>query len=105
MHARAQVQELCEAANAEVAADEAVVIANFLCNGNYAVSGGLQGIQARLESWSMQVCETRCMHASWHSACRSFSRGYEQAVECWTCRAGEGGNTPVRGRRHAEHAA
>ena len=41
----AQVQELCEAANAEVAADEAVVIANFLCNGNYAVSGGLSGIE------------------------------------------------------------
>lgn len=38
--------ELCEAANKEVAADQAVRIANYLCNGNYAVSGGLAGIEA-----------------------------------------------------------
>jgi malonyl CoA-acyl carrier protein transacylase len=42
---RMQVQELCEAANKEVAADEGVRIANFLCNGNYAVSGGLPGCE------------------------------------------------------------
>jgi malonyl CoA-acyl carrier protein transacylase len=42
----AQVAELCEAANKEVSADQAVKIANYLCNGNYAVSGGLQGCEA-----------------------------------------------------------
>eukprot|EP00887_Chlorella_sp_A99_P001453 scaffold8.g1453.t1 len=41
-----KVAELCEAANKEVAGDQAVRIANYLCNGNYAVSGGLEGIQA-----------------------------------------------------------
>jgi [acyl-carrier-protein] S-malonyltransferase len=38
--------ELCAAANAEVAPEQAVRIANFLCNGNYAVSGGLAGCEA-----------------------------------------------------------
>lgn len=41
-----QVAELCEAANKEVSADQAVRIANFLCNGNYAVSGGIEGCEA-----------------------------------------------------------
>ncbi|CAL8467128.1 g6664 [Coccomyxa elongata] len=41
-----KVEELCEAANKEVAAEDAVRIANFLCNGNYAVSGGLPGCEA-----------------------------------------------------------
>ncbi len=40
-----QVEELCEAANKEVAAEDGVRIANFLCNGNYAVSGGLPGCE------------------------------------------------------------
>lgn len=42
----AKVQELCDAVNAEVGADQSVKIANYLCNGNYAVSGGLEGIEA-----------------------------------------------------------
>ncbi|BDA40559.1 Malonyl-CoA-acyl carrier protein transacylase, mitochondrial [Coccomyxa sp. Obi] len=41
-----KVEELCEAANKEVAAEDGVRIANFLCNGNYAVSGGLPGCEA-----------------------------------------------------------
>ena len=41
-----QVAELCEAANKEVAADQRVQIANYLCNGNYAVSGGIAGCEA-----------------------------------------------------------
>ena len=41
----AQVQELCEAANKEVGPQEGVRIANFLCSGNYAVSGGLPGCE------------------------------------------------------------
>lgn len=40
-----QVNELCEAANKEVGAEEGVRIANFLCNGNYAVSGGVPGCE------------------------------------------------------------
>ncbi|KAL3139643.1 hypothetical protein ABBQ38_003959 [Trebouxia sp. C0009 RCD-2024] len=40
-----KVVELCEAANAKVGYDS-VRIANYLCNGNYAVSGGEDGCQA-----------------------------------------------------------
>lgn len=40
------MQELCEAANKEVGPQEGVRIANFLCSGNYAVSGGLPGCEA-----------------------------------------------------------
>ncbi|XP_010685892.2 uncharacterized protein LOC104900216 [Beta vulgaris subsp. vulgaris] len=41
-----KVQNLCDAANEEVAEEERVQIANFLCPGNYAVSGGVKGIEA-----------------------------------------------------------
>ena len=41
-----QVKELCEAANKEVGPSEGVQIANFLCNGNYAISGGVPGCEA-----------------------------------------------------------
>lgn len=40
-----KVSELCDAANEKVGYDS-VRIANFLCNGNYAVSGGDDGCQA-----------------------------------------------------------
>ncbi|GAA0164818.1 hypothetical protein LIER_20366 [Lithospermum erythrorhizon] len=41
-----KVQKLCDAANEEVDEADKVQIANFLCIGNYAVSGGLKGIEA-----------------------------------------------------------
>ncbi|KAM7256935.1 hypothetical protein ACFE04_012676 [Oxalis oulophora] len=41
-----KVQELCDAANQEVDEADKVQIANYLCIGNYAVSGGLKGIEA-----------------------------------------------------------
>lgn len=37
---------LCEMATKEVGADNGVRIANFLCNGNYAISGGIPGCEA-----------------------------------------------------------
>ena len=40
-----QVAELCKKANSEVEG-EGVRIANFLCNGNYAVSGSVAGCEA-----------------------------------------------------------
>lgn len=45
-HPWLQVAELCEAASAEVPAGQGVRIANYLCNGNYAVSGGVAGCEA-----------------------------------------------------------
>ncbi|KAH7550529.1 hypothetical protein JRO89_XS13G0210400 [Xanthoceras sorbifolium] len=41
-----KVQQLCDAANQEVDEDNKVQIANYLCTGNYAVSGGVKGIEA-----------------------------------------------------------
>lgn len=41
-----KVQKLCDAANEEVDEANKVQIANFLCPGNYAVSGGVKGIEA-----------------------------------------------------------
>ncbi|KAK8683662.1 hypothetical protein V6N13_039715 [Hibiscus sabdariffa] len=41
-----KVQQLCDAANQEVDVADKVQIANYLCPGNYAVSGGLKGIEA-----------------------------------------------------------
>ncbi|XP_015874650.2 uncharacterized protein LOC107411556 [Ziziphus jujuba] len=41
-----KVQQLCDAANHEVDNDNKVQIANYLCTGNYAVSGGLKGVEA-----------------------------------------------------------
>ena len=38
--------ELCEAASQEAPQGQGVRIANFLCNGNYAVSGGIAGCEA-----------------------------------------------------------
>ncbi|KAK2982746.1 hypothetical protein RJ640_025162 [Escallonia rubra] len=41
-----KVQLLCDAANEEVEEADKVQIANFLCPGNYAVSGGVKGVEA-----------------------------------------------------------
>lgn len=41
-----KVAELCEAATKEVGEENGVRIANYLCNGNYAVSGGIEGCEA-----------------------------------------------------------
>lgn len=38
-----QTAELCAAATKEVGKDKAVQIANYLCKGNYAVSGSVEG--------------------------------------------------------------
>jgi len=40
-----KVAELCEAATEEAGEGESVQIANFLCNGNYAVSGTVKAIE------------------------------------------------------------
>ncbi|KAM7522026.1 hypothetical protein LguiA_011928 [Lonicera macranthoides] len=41
-----KVQLLCDAANEDVDEANKVQIANFLCPGNYAVSGGVRGVEA-----------------------------------------------------------
>jgi len=45
-----KVQELCDAVNAEMSnEDDKVKIANYLCPGNYAISGGVAGIDKAAE--------------------------------------------------------
>ena len=39
------MEELCRAASEQVGPDDGVRIANYLCNGNYAISGGLPGCE------------------------------------------------------------
>ncbi|KAJ6310292.1 hypothetical protein OIU76_015097 [Salix suchowensis] len=41
-----KVQQLCDAANQDVDEADRVQIANYLCPGNYAVSGGVKGVEA-----------------------------------------------------------
>ncbi|XP_077216542.1 EMBRYO DEFECTIVE 3147 [Tasmannia lanceolata] len=41
-----KVQLLCDAANEDVDEKNKVQIANFLCPGNYAISGGVKGVEA-----------------------------------------------------------
>ncbi|GMH38114.1 hypothetical protein BSKO_05998 [Bryopsis sp. KO-2023] len=41
-----KTRELCKAATDEVGEDKAVQIANYLCKGNYAVSGSVEGCEA-----------------------------------------------------------
>ncbi|KAF2296853.1 hypothetical protein GH714_008640 [Hevea brasiliensis] len=41
-----KVQQLCDAANQDVDEANKVQIANYLCPGNYAVSGGVKGVEA-----------------------------------------------------------
>ncbi|KAJ6964892.1 hypothetical protein NC652_002961 [Populus alba x Populus x berolinensis] len=41
-----KVQQLCDAANQDFDEDNKVQIVNYLCPGNYAVSGGVMGVEA-----------------------------------------------------------
>jgi len=62
---RAQVAELCEKASAQVGPGEGVRIANFLCPGNYAVSGGVKGCEAveSIAKPEFKVPPARSQHA------------------------------------------
>ncbi|KAM0051146.1 putative malonyl-CoA ACP transacylase, ACP-binding protein [Helianthus debilis subsp. tardiflorus] len=61
-----KVQQLCDAANEEVEEAEKVQIANFLCTGNYAVSGGVKGIEvveAKAKSFKARTTVYNLPHA------------------------------------------
>eukprot|EP00850_Spirogloea_muscicola_P009205 SM000051S17565 [mRNA] locus=s51:433474:436882:+ [translate_table: standard] len=66
----AKVQELCDAANKDVSEEEHVEIANFLCPGNYAVSGGLKGIEAveaRAKSFKARMAVRLAVAGAFHT--------------------------------------
>lgn len=66
----AKVQELCDAANADVSEDERVQIANYLCPGNYAVSGGVRGceaVEAKAKSFKARMTVRLAVAGAFHT--------------------------------------
>ncbi|CAD6340710.1 unnamed protein product [Miscanthus lutarioriparius] len=66
-----KVQELCDAANEEVDENERVQIANFLCPGNYAVSGGVKGIEvveAKAKSFKARMTVRLAVAGAFHTS-------------------------------------
>ncbi|KAL8525797.1 hypothetical protein ACS0TY_015151 [Phlomoides rotata] len=66
-----KVQELCDAANQEVDEANKVQIANFLCTGNYAVSGGLKGIEtveAKAKSFKARMTVRLAVAGAFHTS-------------------------------------
>ncbi|KAK9664577.1 hypothetical protein RND81_14G053000 [Saponaria officinalis] len=65
-----KVQKLCDAANEEVPEEERVQIANFLCPGNYAVSGGVKGIEvveAKAKSFKARMTVRLAVAGAFHT--------------------------------------
>ncbi|RAL42327.1 hypothetical protein DM860_012110 [Cuscuta australis] len=65
-----KVQQLCDAANEEVDEADRVQIANFLCPGNYAVSGGLKGVevvQAKAKSFKARMAVRLAVAGAFHT--------------------------------------
>ncbi|XP_065847802.1 uncharacterized protein [Euphorbia lathyris] len=66
-----KVQQLCDAANEEVDEVDRVQIANYLCPGNYAVSGGLKGIeavQAKAKSFKARMAVRLAVAGAFHTS-------------------------------------
>ncbi|KAL0533534.1 hypothetical protein IC582_027567 [Cucumis melo] len=66
-----KVQQLCDAANQEVDEADKVQIANFLCPGNYAVSGGLKGIEvveAKAKSFKARMTVRLAVAGAFHTS-------------------------------------
>ncbi|CAI5488187.1 unnamed protein product [Closterium sp. Naga37s-1] len=65
-----KVQELCDAANEDVEESQRVQIANFLCNGNYAVSGGVEGckaVEAKAKSFKARMTVRLAVAGAFHT--------------------------------------
>ncbi|KAJ8458719.1 hypothetical protein OPV22_031645 [Ensete ventricosum] len=65
-----KVQLLCDAANEEVDDQNKVQIANFLCPGNYAVSGGLKGVEtveAKAKSFKARMTVRLAVAGAFHT--------------------------------------
>lgn len=66
-----KVQQLCDAANQEVPEAEKVQIANYLCPGNYAVSGGIKGIEvveAKAKSFKARMAVRLAVAGAFHTS-------------------------------------
>ncbi|GMY12611.1 malonyl CoA-acyl carrier protein transacylase-like [Fagus crenata] len=66
-----KVQQLCDAANQEVDEANKVQIANYLCLGNYAVSGGVKGVEAveaKAKSFKARVTVRLAVAGAFHTS-------------------------------------
>lgn len=66
-----KVQLLCDAANEEVDEADKVQIANFLCPGNYAVSGGAKGVEvleAKAKSFKARMTVRLAVAGAFHTS-------------------------------------
>ncbi|GMP89816.1 hypothetical protein CsSME_00041211 [Camellia sinensis var. sinensis] len=66
-----KVQQLCDAANEEVDEADKVQIANFLCPGNYAVSGGVKGVEtveAKAKSFKARMTVRLAVAGAFHTS-------------------------------------
>ncbi|XP_039132070.1 malonyl-CoA-acyl carrier protein transacylase, mitochondrial [Dioscorea cayenensis subsp. rotundata] len=66
-----KVQLLCDAANDEVDENNKVHIANFLCPGNYAVSGGVKGVEvveAKAKSFKARMTVRLAVAGAFHTS-------------------------------------
>ncbi|KAJ3682868.1 hypothetical protein LUZ60_013095 [Juncus effusus] len=65
-----KVQLLCDAANQEIDENDKVQIANYLCPGNYAVSGGVKGIElveAKAKSFKARMTVRLAVAGAFHT--------------------------------------
>ncbi|MCO5592017.1 hypothetical protein L7F22_046011 [Adiantum nelumboides] len=65
-----KVQALCDAANEGLSDDEKVQIANYLCTGNYVVSGGIKGVeavQAKAKSFKARMVVRLAVAGAFHT--------------------------------------
>jgi len=65
-----KVQMLCDAANEEVNDENRVQIANYLCTGNYAVSGGIKGVEvveAKAKSFKARMTVRLAVAGAFHT--------------------------------------
>uniref|UniRef100_A0A0D9VT05 Malonyl-CoA:ACP transacylase (MAT) domain-containing protein n=1 Tax=Leersia perrieri TaxID=77586 RepID=A0A0D9VT05_9ORYZ len=78
-----KVQQLCDAANEDVDEKERVQIANFLCPGNYAVSGGVKGIEAvEAKAKSFKARMTVTSPVQWENTVKTLmGKGLEKSYE------------------------
>ncbi|KAK4760361.1 hypothetical protein SAY87_005254 [Trapa incisa] len=66
-----KVQQLCDAANVEVDEADKVQIANYLCPGNYAVSGGVKGVEvveAKAKSFKARMMVRLAVAGAFHTS-------------------------------------
>lgn len=72
------MQALCEKASGEVAQGQGVRIANFLCPGNYAISGGLEGcaMVEKIAKPDFKVGSTKIKPAFLPQSCSASGNAY-----------------------------